>query len=145
MVYFAMSALLKATSPLIGYEESHSAAAPTGWADEADTKTINAWKELAKKKETDLKSEFWEVYEKQYLEIMGKVRLIFYVLLMVAVYLILFFVLDMSTEAGYPNPYGSRPNRCYHPSSRTPPTSLSGLPYLPANPYFLQPRLAFGS
>ncbi|CED82154.1 Uncharacterized conserved protein (YdiU family) [Phaffia rhodozyma] len=72
MVFYAMSALLKATSPLIGYEESHSALAPAGWADEVDNSTIDSWKALASRKENDLEDEFWKVYEEKYLLIMGK-------------------------------------------------------------------------
>ena len=77
MVYFAMNALLQSLAPLIGYEAlvNGGKAASKGWADGSDIDMRAEWKEKGMKMEGELRKEFFEVFEKKYLEIMAKVSL----------------------------------------------------------------------
>lgn len=74
MVFYAMSALLKANAELVGYEMTQAGApAQEGWEAEVGQKGPE-WRKAALEREGELKKEFDEVYEAQYRELMGKVR-----------------------------------------------------------------------
>lgn len=74
MVFYAMSALLKANAELVGYEMTQAGApAREGWEAELGQKGPE-WRKAALEREGELKKEFDEVYKAQYRELMGKAR-----------------------------------------------------------------------